>query len=155
MEFHTHSLVSIVLYEWILRAWGLSIGWSVAVAFCLAVVMHLVVDLFSQFTYHTKDPHWHDRFWVFVHIMAVLFGLAVVILFAKTYWWLLIAGNLPDITDWFIIRPITKTTPWLHRTMERVRANIFPNMDYSERKSGYIVELALLTILVILIVFLM
>lgn len=140
MEFHTHSLVGIVLYTLLIRAVGPLTPWRAVLALGMLVASHFFIDFFAQFTYHPKDPHWSDRFWVSAHILAAVWGIVVVIVFGKAYWWVMLGASLPDIVDWVILRPIIKKTPPFHHIMEVLRAKVFPNMDYSERKAGYVLE---------------
>lgn len=105
-----------------------------------------------------------DKFWVIWHVIIYFASIMVAIIFLIPFWLALLSVNLPDIIDWFIIRPIRnrkrrfgseageEKNYRLHQIADWIRAKLFfwlPDLTY--KKVGIITELVTIGILSILI----
>jgi hypothetical protein len=147
MELFTHTIVGVIIAELFLKLAASypaipPLFFLVIAALCM-VLSHMVVDLFAKYTYHTKDPHPEDRFWVIWHIIIIILSVVTVVFWFNPYWWVIIFANLPDLIDWLILRGILKKTPWFHPWLDRWRPRLLPGDDWFDRKPALLVEVGL------------
>jgi hypothetical protein len=127
MQSPTHFLTAIVLYKLIQLLLPAAPFWVWAViTIPLAVLLHFVLDCLAGVTYHLPDPQWHDRFWVAYHVIFVYVGtLVLFIVFFIPFWWVMLASVIPDIIDWYTLRPLFKRGPVVHPWIDRLRECCF------------------------------
>lgn len=155
MQSTTHFLVGI----WIFRACllfeslGVPFWLIVIISVILAVISHVLLDCIAKLTYHMPEPQYHDAFWVGYHAIFVYGGtLALFILFFTDYWWVMLASILPDIIDWYILRPFFKKGPIVHPLIDKVRNSWFAWIpDLTAKKWTVVNEIGLDAILLILL----
>jgi hypothetical protein len=111
----------------------------------LAVLSHYLLDCIAISTYHPYKPHWDDTFFKIFHIVYAfaLSGL-IFIWFFNDYWWVMLFSILPDIIDWYILRPIFHKDPFVHPSIDKVRDALFSWLpDLKEKKWAVINEFIL------------
>jgi hypothetical protein len=120
----------------------------------IAFLSHFVVDAFSKITYHTPEPHWDDKFWVFWNVSIRVVGYSALFPFYQYYLGIIFA-NLPDIWDWTIVRRIQKRrninrkidylhNNFFHRIIDKIREKTLfwlPNWIYE--KKAILIEIAI------------
>jgi hypothetical protein len=153
MQAPTHFLVAIVCAKWIEIYWGITSPLLMIVFIALiAFLSHYLVDLIVFMTYHPKEAHPQDKFWVGYHIWAFGLTLFLVIWFWNPFWWVMICSVLVDIIDWGVLRGILHRPTIFHPFIERIRDKYFswiPNC--TEQRWAIIPELIILTGLVVII----
>jgi len=132
----------------------------------IAFSSHFIVDAFSKITYHTPEPHWDDKFWVFWNITVRVTGYTAIIIFYP-YLLAIIFVNLPDIWDWTIVRRIQRRrnidrkidyhrNNFFHRIVDKIREKTLFWLPYwIYEKKAVIIEILFDTGLIIGIIFLM
>lgn len=72
----------------------------------LAFLSHGLLDSVAVATYHPPEAMFDDIFWVASH--TLWYGLLIValVLYLRTYWYAILAATLPDLWDWFLVRPV-------------------------------------------------
>ncbi len=135
-----HFIVGILIYHTIPNP---------VLAFILIFLSHYVVDVLVLITYHPKEPQPQSKFWVGYHIFLLILTLISVAIFVRLYFWVMVVSVIPDIVDWFIIRPILKKEPIFHPLIEKIRDSKYfswiPNLIMNPKAS--IIELAMLSVL--------
>ena len=112
MQAIMHIIVGILIFH--------AVGNSV-LAFILIFLSHYIIDVLVLITYHPKDPQPQSKFWVRYHIFLLILTIITLLIFLKIYFWVIIVSLLPDIVDWFFVRPILKKEPIFHPFIERLR----------------------------------
>ncbi len=162
MESITHNLsailIQILCFKYAL--FPLNIIFTIFFAF----LSHFLSDALSKITYHTPEAMKDDKFWIIWHIIIYSASIIVAIIFIIPFWLGIFFVNLPDILDWFLIRPIknrknrkisgTKEEKnyRLHQIADWIRIKLFfwlPDLTY--KKVGIITELVTIGILSFLI----
>jgi hypothetical protein len=140
MEFQTHTLTAIVIYE-LMKLTTIPTPARYWIVGILVFFSHFITDLFGVFTYHPKDPHWDDKFWKGTHLYAFIVSIIAFVVFVSPYWWLMILGSLPDIIDWLILRPIIHRVPPLHKFIEWSQITVWRGFNLFETKKAFITEI--------------
>jgi hypothetical protein len=130
----------------------------------IAFFSHFFLDALSKITYHTPEAMKKDKFWVIWHLIIYSASIIVAIIFLVPFWLALLSVNIPDIIDWFIIRPSRNRKRRsgsevgegknyrLHKIADWIRSKLFfwlPDLTY--KKVGIITELITIGILSFLI----
>lgn len=164
METITHNLIAIIIQ--ILCFKFLFFPFNIIFTIIFAFLSHIIADAMAIITYHTPEVQKGDNFWLIWHIMIHLSSIISVIIFIP-FWLGLLFANLMDIWDWFILRPIQKkkkknnlNSNWgeryyFHKIVDLFRAKLLywlPKRNYE--KSGVLIEILTIVVLVILVVFL-
>ncbi len=140
MQAVMHFIVGILIYHLIPNP---------VFAFILIFLSHYLIDILVLITYHPKEPQPQSKFWVRYHLFLLILTLISIVIFIRIYFWVMVVSVIPDIVDWFIIRPILKKQPIFHPLIERIRdSKLFswiPSQIMNPKAS--IVELAMLSIL--------
>lgn len=140
MQAVMHFIVGILLFHAIENP---------VIAFIVIFLSHYVVDILVKVTYHPKDPQPQSKFWVGYHIFLLILTIIATILFIRVYFWVMIVSMIPDIVDWFFVRPVLKKTPIFHPLIERIReSKLFawiPDLTMNPKAS--IVEIIMLIVL--------
>lgn len=132
----------------------------------IAFLSHFIVDAFSKITYHTPEPHWDDKFWVFWNISVRVVGYIAIIPFFRYYLGIIFV-NLPDIWDWTIVRRVQRRrnlngkidyhhNNFFHRIVDKIREKTLywlPNWIYV--KKAVLVEIMIDVVLFIGVIVLM
>jgi hypothetical protein len=153
MEFQTHTLTAIVIFE-LMKLTNIpspTLLWIVGI---MAFLSHFVVDLFGVFTYHPKEPHWDDKFWKGTHLYALIISIVVFAVFFSPYWWLMLLGSLVDVIDWLILRPIIHRVPPLHKFIEWSQLTVWRGFNLFEVKAAFFTEVVIDAALVVILFFL-
>ena len=108
----------------------------------LAVISHYLLDCIAISTYHPYKAHWDDNFFKIFHIVyALALSVFIFIWFFKDYWWVMLFSILPDIIDWYILRPIFHKDPLVHPSIDKVRNALFSWLpDLKEKKWAVVNE---------------
>jgi len=106
----------------------------------------------------------NDKFWITWHIIIYSASIVVTILFFIPFWLSMLFVNLPDIIDWFILRPIRnrkirknptsnlKNLYSLHQVSDWIRKKfLFWLPDLMYKRYGVITEIITIGILSFLI----
>ena len=165
METITHNLVAVFIQ--ILCFIVLIFPWNLIFTIILAFISHIFIDAISLITYHTPDPQKDDKFWLIWHYFIYAISLFSIVIFFIPYWLSMLFANIMDLWDWFTLRPIQKKirnknpeSKWgdkyyFHRIVDWVREKLFfwlPKRNY--KKSGILIEIALILALILSIGFL-
>jgi len=165
METITHNLVAVFIQ--ILSFIFLIFPWNLIFTIILAFISHIFIDAISLITYHTPDPQKDDKFWLIWHYFIYAISLFSIVIFFIPYWLSMLFANIVDLWDWFTLRPIQKKirnknpeSKWgdkyyFHRIVDWVREKLFfwlPKRNY--KKSGILIEIALILALILSIGFL-
>lgn len=162
MESITHNLTAILIqiFCFIYFVSPLNILFTVIFSF----ISHFLSDALSKITYHTPEAMKEDKFWIMWHIIIYSASILVAIIFLIPFWLSLIFVNMPDVIDWFIIRPIHKRKKKmniamedeknyrLHQIADWIRSKLLfwlPDLTY--KKVGIITELVTIGVLSFLI----
>jgi hypothetical protein len=109
----------------------------------------------------------HDNFWWVWHIFIYSASLTTIVIFVVPFGIVMITVNIPDIVDWFILRPIQKrknkkegketdeTDYFFHHLADLIRNKAFfwlPDLTY--KRYGIITELFIICFFFLLIFFL-
>ncbi|MHA1266135.1 MAG: hypothetical protein ACTSRS_12960 [Candidatus Helarchaeota archaeon] len=126
----------------------------------LSFFSHFLIDSLAKMTYHLKDPHPEDKFWLSYHIIIFASSFFVLVYFWNPFWLAMGCSVLIDIYDWVFIRGmrvLKKDPGWfskyeLHPYIDRFRAKYFAWLpDWNEKRYGVVPEAILITILVVVI----
>jgi len=162
LESITHNLTAILIQ--ILCFIYFLFPLNIILAAIFAFFSHFLSDALSKLTYHTPEAMKKDKFWTFWHIIIYSASIVVIIIFFIPFWLVLLSVNLPDIIDWFILRPIQNRkkgknpgSEWnenyiFHQITDWIRKKLFfwlPDLTY--KKYGIINELLVITLLSFLI----
>ncbi len=100
MQAITHFLVGILIQK---ELSGVPLPLFLLLIPLFGIISHIVLDIFARFTYHPPKPE-KSLFW---KIHFVSFNIAMVILFVikREYWFGMLSSVIPDLIDWFGIRP--------------------------------------------------
>ncbi|WP_371801660.1 hypothetical protein [Candidatus Lokiarchaeum ossiferum] len=147
MQSPTHILTGIFLYKLIIALFPtLPTVWLVIITSILAFLSHGLIDAIAVMTYHPYKANWEDKFFKIYHIVFVYILTGVlVIYFLIPYWWVMIFALLPDIIDWYTLRPIWHHDPVIHPKIDLFRDKFFhwlPNLK--EERWAVLVEFFLL-----------
>lgn len=172
MEIITHNLAGIIIQIICFKYFIFPLNLIFTIIF--AFFSHFLNDILSSLTYHTPESHWEDKIWVAWHIFVYVSGVVIIFIFLIPFWIGMLFAYLPDIVDWYILRPIQKYilrpiqkrrnkkesspnieyTLVFHPMIDWIRAKFFfwlPKWNY--KKSGILIELAFIASISILIYF--
>lgn len=158
MESITHNLTAILIQIFCFHFFLFPL--NIIVTIILAFFSHFVSDAFSKLTYHTPEAMKADKFWITWHIIIYSASITTAIIFFIPFWVSILFVNLPDIIDWFILRPIRnknkrknpesnlKKNYSVHQISDWIRNELLfwlPDLTY--KKYGIITELLIIGIL--------
>lgn len=155
MQSPTHFLTGILIYNLFRLIPGLSPWIYIPLTVILAIASHALLDCVAIMTYHPPEPQKQDKFWVIYHVLIYLttFAMvltAIIIHDLRNYLWVMVASILPDIIDWYTLRPIFKKGPVIHPTIDRIRNTLFFWIPkWNMKKWTVVFEFGLVAILVI------
>ena len=162
METITHNLTAVLIQLTCFKFFSFPLNFILTMIF--AFLSHFVFDALSKITYHTPEPHREDNFWVSWHIVLLSLSILSVIIFIIPFWLGIIVVNIPDIVDWFILRPINNRKneenselKWrksylLHPIANWIQKNVFFWLpDWTYKKASISVEIITIIILSVLI----
>ncbi len=164
MESITHNLAAI-LFQIVCFNYFLY-PFNIIFTILFAFFSHFLSDALSKLTYHTPEVMKKDKFWIIWHVIIYSASLVTLIVFFIPFGFAILFVNLPDIIDWFILRPLQnrklKKDPnyevekkyLFHRISDWIRNKLFfwlPDLTY--KRYGVINELIVITLLSILIWF--
>ncbi|UCC20615.1 MAG: hypothetical protein JSV62_04825 [Promethearchaeota archaeon] len=155
MESITHNLAAVLIQILCFNIffYPLNIIFTIIFAF----LSHFLSDAFSKLTYHTPEAMKNDKFWITWHIIIYTASIVTFIIFFLPFWLGMLFVNLPDIIDWFILRPIKnkkkrespdaiiKKNYSMHQISDWIRIKILfwlPDLTY--KKYGVITELIMI-----------
>ncbi len=165
METITHNLIAVTIQ--ILCFHYFQYPLNVILTLLFAFSSHFLSDALSKITYHTPEVMKQDYFWWVWHIFIYGASLITIVAFFIPFGIAMFAVNLPDIVDWFILRPIqnrkkrkdldnkNETRYFFHHLADFIRNKIFfwlPDLTY--KRYGIITELVLVCIFFSIICFL-
>nr|WP_162851433.1 hypothetical protein [Candidatus Prometheoarchaeum syntrophicum] len=133
MQMSTHFLIGILTAKILnLLLVTSPIPLKIIVIAVLAVISHYLLDCIAISTYHPYKAHWDDLFFKIFHLLYA-YGLSVFIFiwFIEKYWWVMLFSVLPDIIDWYVLRPFFHRDPLIHPSIDKVRDVLFswlPNL---------------------------
>ncbi len=164
MNLITHVLIGVFIQ--ILCFMFFTFPFNFLLTVIIAFLSHFIVDAFSKITYHTPEPHWDDKFWVFWNISVRVVGYIAIIPFFFYYLGIIFA-NLPDIWDWTIVRRIQRRrntngkidyhhNNFFHRFVDKIREKtLFWLPTWIYVKKAVLVEIMIDIVLFIGLIFLM
>ncbi|MHA1474518.1 MAG: hypothetical protein ACTSRX_02015 [Promethearchaeota archaeon] len=146
MQMSTHFLIGILiakLFSYLPPTFPIAA--QIILIAVLAVISHYLLDCIAISTYHPYKPHWDDKFFKIFHIMYVFVLSGIIFIwFIKDFWWVMLFTVLPDIIDWYILRPIYHKDPIVHPSIDKVRDTLFSWLpDLKEKKWAVINEFIL------------
>ncbi|TFH27743.1 MAG: hypothetical protein E4G98_05895 [Promethearchaeota archaeon] len=145
MQAPTHFLTGMVIYI-ALSSWFSALpSWLlISITVIASLLSHFLLDCLAKLTYHLPDPQWKDPFWVTYHVVFVYVGtLVMLVVFWKEYWWVMFASIIPDIIDWYFLRPFFKKGPVVHPLIDWMRKHWFNWVpDWTDRKWTVALEIA-------------
>ncbi len=162
MESITHNLTAILIQILCFNYFIYPLNIICTVIF--ALFSHFLSDALSKLTYHTPEALKKDKFWIIWHVIIYFASTGIFIIFFIPFWLAMLSVNIPDIIDWFILRPIQKKRKrknpdsdlkknyLFHQITDWIRDKLFfwlPDLTY--KKYGVINELIMIGILSILI----
>lgn len=157
MQSPTHFLTGMILFRVMQLLFPALPSWIfIPLVIIIGVLSHFLLDSLARMTYHLPDPQWKDPFWVSYHVIFVYLGtLVMLIVFWTPYWWVMLASLLPDIIDWYLLRPLFKIGPVVHPYIDKLRNSMFTWVpDWTAKKWTVILELTydgiLLTLLLLI-----
>ena len=134
MQAPTHILTGIFLLELFRLLFPASPIWlQIIVVLPLCVASHFLIDAVAIITYHPPKADWKDWFWVSYHLLIYIGSVVLLIFFFVDYWWAILAANLPDLIDWFVLRVFFKKQPVIHPIIDKLRGFLFkktPNWNH-------------------------
>ena len=162
MESITHNLTAVLIQILCFNIFfnPLNIIFTIIFAF----FSHFLSDAFSKISYHTPEAMKNDAFWITWHIIIYSASIITVVIFFIPFWLSIFSVNLPDIIDWFILRPIKnkkkrenpegiiKKNYSVHQVSDWIRNKLLfwlPDLTY--KKYGIITELLMVGMLSFLI----
>lgn len=164
METVTHNLTAVIIQLTCFKVFSFPLNFILTIIF--AFLSHFVSDALSKITYHTPEPHKEDKFWVSWHIILLSLSILSVIIFVIPFWLGILFVNIPDLIDWFILRPISNrknkenaTLKWkksylFHPIADWIRKKmLFWLPEWTYKKASILVEISIITILSIVIFF--
>lgn len=162
LETITHNIVAVLIQLLCFKIFSFPLNIILTIIF--AFISHFISDALSKITYHTPEPHKEDKFWVIWHIIIYCSSILSIIIFVLPFWLGILFVNLPDLIDWFILRPIysgkNKENPELkwekkfifHPIVDFIRDNVFFWLpDWTYKKASISVEIITIFTLSILI----
>ena len=164
METITHNLFAVIIQFLCFKFVFFPLNIILTIIF--AFLSHIFVDAIAIFTYHTPEIQ-RDKFWIVWHVIIYALSILSIVIFVIPFWLGLLCGNLFDLWDWFILRPIQNKkkknvpeTKWgekyyFHRIIDATRNKLFywlPKWNY--KKGGILIEIIIIIILTIFIILL-
>ena len=114
MQGLTHFLTGVFVYKYLKGK--IKRPYDIVLIIVLSFLSHGVLDSLARATYHPTYAILDDPFWWTFHIAHYSLCIIFVVYFFKECWYALIASDLPDLWDWFVLRPsrdlIVKDTDW-------------------------------------------
>jgi len=166
LETITHNLTAVIIQITCFKVFSFPLNFILTIIF--AFISHFISDALSKITYHTPEPHREDKFWVNWHIIIFSLSILSIVVLVIPFWLGILFVNLPDIVDWFILRPIfdrkNKENPDLkwekkflfHPIVDWIREKVFFWLpDWTYKKASISVEISIIIILSIVISFIM
>ncbi|MFX1551217.1 MAG: hypothetical protein ACFFB9_12740 [Promethearchaeota archaeon] len=162
MESITHNLTAILIQILCFNYFIYPLNIILSVIF--AFFSHFLSDALSKLTYHTPEAMKKDKFWIIWHIIIYSASIVTTIIFFIPFWLIMVSINLPDVMDWFILRPIQnrkkRKNPdseknknyFFHQISDWIRNKLLywlPDLTY--KRYGVITELLVITLLISLI----
>ena len=134
MQAPTHILAGILLLELFKAIFPSSPLWiQMVVVIPLSFASHFFIDASAIITYHPPKADWKDWFWVSYHVIIFIGTANVLIFFFVEYWWTILAANIPDLVDWFILRAVFKKESVFHPIADKLRTFLYkktPNWNH-------------------------
>jgi hypothetical protein len=158
MEAGTHAVVGVLIQILCFRF--LIFPFNIIFTIIFAFFSHFLVDALADITYHTPEALTEDKFWVFWHIIILIFSIFTLIWFFIPYWIGEISAISIDIWDWLILRGIQKRRKlkdpdfswkknyFIHKSIDKFRKKLFfwlPNWRY--KKAAVLTEIIIISIL--------
>lgn len=148
MQLPTHVIAGILI-QYIIMDIFPALDWLtvILIASC-ALLSHFVLDSLARATYHPPN-RLNENFWLTWHLVVYTIGILLVIIFIWYYWLGIIFANLPDLWDWYTLRPIAnkKQNPdwgkkyYIHNLVTKFRNYFFGWVpDYTLKRWGVIPE---------------
>lgn len=157
MQMATHFLTGILIAKLIdLLPTNFPVALQIIIVCILAYFSHYLLDCIAISTYHPLETHWDDKFYKIYHILFVfVFSFILLIIFFIPYWWVMIFAVLPDIIDWYTLRPLFHKDPIIHPFIDKIRDKVFSWLpDLKEKKWAALIEFTLIGALGVGIIFL-
>ena len=156
MQAPTHILTGVFLAELFQWIFPHSPIWlQILVVLPLSFASHFLIDASAIITYHPPKADWKDWFWVTYHLIVYAGTVVVLIFFFVEYWWTILAANLPDIVDWFILRGVFKKDPFFHPFADKVRSFLYKKTpNWNHKRWTVIIEFCIVGILLTFILLL-
>ena len=153
MQAYTHILFSVLLVEIFRTIFPAAPLWvQLIVVIPLSLAGHFFIDASAIITYHPPKADWKDWFWVTYHVLVYAGTVVVLIFFLVDYWWAIIAGTLPDLVDWLILRFIFKKDPVFHPLIDKLRSVMYKRSpNWNHKRWTVIIEYAIVGVLLTLI----
>ncbi len=154
MQLPTHIIAGILI-QYIIMDLFPSLNWFAVflIALC-ALLSHFILDSVAKATYHPPQKL-NENFWLTWHLVIYTVGIILLVIFIWYYWLGIIFANLPDLWDWYTLRPIAtrKQNPewgkkyYIHPFVDKFRSLFFNWVpDYRFKRWGIIPELLLMII---------
>ncbi|MBY8984648.1 MAG: hypothetical protein KGD65_06265 [Candidatus Lokiarchaeota archaeon] len=163
METITHNLFAVIIQ--ILCFKFVFFPLNIILTIFLAFISHIFTDAIGIITYHTPEIQ-KDKFWLIWHVIIYTLSIVSILIFMIPFWFSMLMGNIMDLWDWCILRPIQNRkrkiipeTNWgekyyFHRIVDATRNKLFywlPKWNY--KKGGILIEILIIVVLAIIIIF--
>ncbi|WP_455465309.1 hypothetical protein [Candidatus Hodarchaeum mangrovi] len=157
MQLPTHLILGIFLQE-LLSGLIQDTILRVLLIIIICFISHFFVDAFSILTYHPPERE-DTKVWQYWHIFIYVSGIIIFFLFFNPYWLGMLSAYIPDLWDWFFLRPLSKrkNKPELydkygiHFIADAIRRPLIrlgvPNLIYNEY--GILPELIFISLVII------
>ena len=164
MEAVTHNLAGILIQLVCFTIFRFPFNLILTIIF--AIGSHFILDLFANITYHTPEPHFHDKFWLIWHIFILILTVGSIVVFFIPFYIGMLAANLVDLIDWVILRSYyhiessnnsekPKKNFYIHNYLDGIRKRFLDWLpDWKRKKVAIISEVIIISLLFALIVIL-
>ena len=103
MQSVTHFIFGVIIQKYI-ESLSLPLWIQILLILFLGILSHIILGSIAVITYHPTEPK-NTFFWKAYHLLVLIASIAFIIIFIK-YWLGMLASSIPDIIDWYILRPI-------------------------------------------------
>ncbi len=104
MQGLTHILMGIFIFTYLKGR--IKKPYDIILIIVLSFFSHSILDAVAIATYHPPNALLDDPFWWTFHILDYSILAIFVIYYFKKCWYAMAAADLPDLWDWFMVRPI-------------------------------------------------
>jgi hypothetical protein len=149
MQLPTHVLAGILIQILVLNFIPTPTWLSALIIIIFAFFSHFILDILAEMTYHpaARQP---GQFWLIWHVFVYALGVILILIYLNPFWLGIIAANLVDLWDWYILRnyanyrndPTIGKDYYLHKFKDRFQQKYFSKLpNFRHSKLGILPEL--------------